>query len=75
LIAIKTDEIDKAISVVHSHLADNPYITPTDVCNFLLYRGELDDSYILSTALGGYIIHHAANNTTEFKPAEMIGKP
>ena len=74
LIAIKTDEIDKAISVVHSHLADNPYITPTDVCNFLLYRGELDDSYILSTALGGYIIHHAANNTTEFKPAEMIGK-
>ena len=45
LIAIKTDEIDKAISVVHSHLADNPYITPTDVCNFLLYRGELDDSW------------------------------
>ena len=76
LIAVNTvdDEGNKVVSVMHSHLADNPYITPTDVCNFLLYRGELDDSYILSTALGGYIIHHAANNTTEFKPAEMIGK-
>jgi len=76
LIAIKTvdDEGNKIVSVVHSHLADNPYITPTDVCNFLLYRGELEDSYILSTALGGYIIHHAATNTTEFKPTEIIGK-
>ena len=77
LIAVNTvdDEGNKVVSVVHSHLADNPYITPTDVCNFLLYRGELEDSYILSTALGGYIIHHAANNTTEFKPTEIIGKP
>ena len=77
LIAVNTvdDEGNKVVSVVHSHLADNPYITPTDVCNFLLYRGELEDSYILSTALGGYIIHHAATNTTEFKPAEIIGKP
>ena len=77
LIAIKTvdDEGKKIVSVVHSHLTDNPYITPTDVCNFLLYRGELEDSYILSSALDGYIIHHAQNNTTEFKPAEMIGKP
>lgn len=24
----------------HSHLKDNPYITPTDICNFLLYRPE-----------------------------------
>ena len=72
LIAIKTvdGKGNKIVSVVHSHLADNPFITPTDVCNFLLYRGELDDSYVLSTALGGYIIHHAANNTTEFEPAE-----
>ena len=76
LIAVNTvnDEGKKVISVVHSHLADNPYITPTDVCNFLLYRGELEDSYILSTALGGYIIHHAANNTTEFKPTEKTIK-
>ena len=77
LIAIKTvdGKGNKIVSVVHSHLADNPFITPTDVCNFLLYRGELDDSYVLSTALGGYIIHHAANNTTEFEPAEIIGNP
>ena len=77
MIAVNTvdDEGKKVVSVVHSHLADNPYITPTDVCNFLLYRGELEDSYILSTALGGYIIHHAANNTTEIKPTETIGKP
>ena len=76
LIAIKTvdDEGNKVVSVTHSHLPDNPYITPTDVCNFLLYRGELEDSYILSTALGGYIIHHAANNTTEFKPMEETDK-
>ena len=76
LIAIKTidDDGNRVVSVMHSHLADNPYITPTDVCNFLLYRGELEDSYILSTALGGSIIHHAANNTTEFKPTEIVGK-
>jgi len=76
LIAVKTvdDEGNKVVSVMHSHLADNPYITPTDVCNFLLYRGELEDSYILSTALGGNIIHHAATNTTEFKPTEETGK-
>lgn len=24
----------------HSHLKDNPFITPTDICNFLLYRPE-----------------------------------
>ena len=76
LIAVNTvnDEGNKVVSVMHSHLADNPYITPTDVCNFLLYRGELEDSYILSTALGGSIIHHAANNTTEFKPTEKTIK-
>ena len=76
LIAVKTidDDGNRVVSVMHSHLADNPYITPTDVCNFLLYRGELEDSYILSTALGGSIIHHAANNTTEFKPTEKTIK-
>lgn len=35
---------------------------------------DLEDSYILSTALGGSIIHHAANNTTEFKPTEKTIK-
>ena len=47
----------------HSHLKDNPYITPTDVCNFLLYHGNMKQTYILSTALGGYIVYDAERNS------------
>lgn len=35
----------------HSHLKDNPFITPTDICNFLLYRPKDMDSFcVFSTA-------------------------
>ena len=47
----------------HSHLKDNPYITPTDVCNFLLYHGNMKQTYILSTALGCYILYDAERNS------------
>ena len=52
----------------HSHLRDNPYITPTDICNFLLYRGKMKQTYILSTAHKGYIIYDAESNSAEFIP-------
>ncbi len=76
LIAMKTvdDEGNKVESVIHSHLPDNPYITPTDVCNFLLYRGPLKAHYILSTALDGYIIHIAEYNSAHFLTSEQMGK-
>ena len=39
----------------HSHLKDNPYITPTDICNFLLYAPKNMNSFcVLSTAYGCY---------------------
>lgn len=39
----------------HSHLQNNPYITPTDICNFLLYSPQNMDSFcVLSTAYGCY---------------------
>ena len=47
----------------HSHLKDNPYITPTDVCNFLLYHGNMKETAVYSTALGGYIFYNAETNT------------
>lgn len=74
LIAIKTVDVEgqQIKSVVHSHLRDNPYITPTDVCNFLLYRGGLKENHILSTALDGYIIYHAEDNSTEFVPMDEM---
>lgn len=41
-------------TVMHSHLDDNPYMTPTDVCNFLLYAldcYEINDFQVISPAL------------------------
>jgi hypothetical protein len=34
---VTTDKGEPALEVVHSHLRDNPFITATDICNFLLY--------------------------------------
>ena len=59
-------------STVHSHLKDNPYITPTDICNFLLYHGEMKQTYILSTALDGYILYDAESNSAKFLTKEEM---
>lgn len=76
LIAIPTvDEDGKPTSsVVHSHLKNNPFITPTDICNFLLYRGSMKETMVLSTALDGYIIYVAENNSAAFITREVIQK-
>lgn len=37
----KLENKDEVETVMHSHLEDNPYITPTDVCNFHLYGKDL----------------------------------
>lgn len=76
LIAIPTvDENGKPTSsVVHSHLKNNPFITPTDICNFLLYRGSMKETMVLSTALDGYIIYVAENNSAAFITREVIQK-
>ena len=58
----------------HSHLKDNPYITPTDICNFLLYRGELQQTNVLSTALNGVIIYDASNNKACFLSLKALKK-
>lgn len=50
----------------HSHLKDNPYITPTDICNFLLYHGNMKETAVLSTALDGYIFYNAETNKATF---------
>ena len=65
---------EKVAAIYHSHLKDNPYITPTDICNFLLYRGELEQVYILSTALDGYIIYNANGNSAVFLSHEVMDK-
>jgi hypothetical protein len=70
LLALKTvdDEGKPAESVMHSHLQDNPYITPTDICNFLLYRGSMRKTGVLSTAFEGLFYYDAENHTVEFEP-------
>jgi len=75
LIAVNLDgnESEDAITY-HSHLKDNPYITPTDVCNFLLYRGKMKQTYVLSTALDGYIIYDADKNKAFFLSTEAMKK-
>ena len=50
-IPTKTEDGGKVETIRHSHLKDNPFITPTDICNFLLYRPEgIDMFYVYSTA-------------------------
>lgn len=47
----KTEKGGKVKTVMHSHTKDNPFITATDICNFLLYRPkDLDMFYVYSTA-------------------------
>lgn len=47
----KTEDGGDVESIRHSHLTNNPFITPTDICNFLLYRPEgMDMFYVYSTA-------------------------
>lgn len=47
----KTEDGRNVETIRHSHLQDNPFITPTDICNFLLYRPDgMDMFYVYSTA-------------------------
>ena len=36
-LALTMDDGTEVAEIVHTHLRDNPYITATDICNFLLY--------------------------------------
>ena len=47
----KTEKGGKVETVMHSHTKENPFITATDICNFLLYRPQdMDMFYVYSTA-------------------------
>lgn len=54
LIPTQTNHNGKTVvSTIHSHLKDNPYITATDICNFLLYGRDIagmKSFYVYSTA-------------------------
>lgn len=57
-IKTKTDDGQSVRKIIHSHLKDNPYITATDICNFLLYGSEdLDSFSVYSTAYGCYFAY------------------
>ena len=50
----------------HSHLGDNPYITPTDIATFLLYGNNLYDMNtfsVYSPALKCYFTYNAETST------------
>ncbi len=69
LIAIRTkseDGADDVVSTMHSHLKDNPFITPTDICNFLLYRPrDMDMFVVLSTAFNCRFLYSAERNNID----------
>ena len=73
-ITTTTEDGEKVESVYHSHLKDNPFITPTDICNFLLYRGDMKQTFVLSTALDGYIIYDAISNSAIFLTRKAANK-
>ena len=56
-------------STIHSHLKNNPYITATDICNFLLYgagKGKMMDTFIVaSTAYNCMFIYSLSKNSIE----------
>ena len=52
-------EDTQIMEVIHSHTADNPFFTPTDICNALLYARDLfgiESVCVLSTAFNPSVI-------------------
>ena len=52
--------------IVHSHLKNNPYMTPTDICNFLLYGRDLfnmKNFYVYSNALNCTFLYNSDADT------------
>lgn len=45
----KNDKGEEAKLLFHTHLKDNPFITPTDICNFLLYRPKNMDGFMVAS--------------------------
>ncbi len=76
LIAIPTvnEDGEKIRTTCHSHLKDNPFITPTDICNFLLYHGDMEQTWVLSTALDCYIIYDAKTKSASFITRKAMNK-
>lgn len=56
---ITWDEDKPPVSIVHSHTQDNPYMSPTDVCTFLLYGvpNGLKSFMVYSTAYQCYYLY------------------
>ena len=55
----QTGEDTHAVEVIHSHTVDNPFFTPTDICNALLYARDLFEMKsvsVLSTAFDPPVI-------------------
>ncbi len=55
----QTGEDTQSVEVIHSHTADNPFFTPTDICNALLYARDLywmNSVCVISTAFDPPVI-------------------
>ena len=55
----QTGDDTHAVEVIHSHTVDNPFFTPTDICNALLYARDLFEMKsvsVLSTAFDPPVI-------------------
>lgn len=55
----QTGDDTQAMEVIHSHTVDNPFFTPTDICNALLYARDLFEMKsvsVLSTAFDPPVI-------------------
>ena len=68
LIPAKTKIQDqKVMSIIHTHLISEPFITATDICTFRLYAGfyGLKQFKVLSTALSKCFTYDAVRNSIE----------
>ena len=67
-----SDDGNKEIEITHNHLKNNPLITATDICTFMLYAPLYDINVlsVYSQALGIYMKYNRIENTITIQPAE-----
>lgn len=65
-------------ALIHSHTKDNPYMTPTDICTFMLYaydlKPELNQLWVYSSLYKGFFLFDAKSMSINFLSSKALKK-
>ncbi len=65
-------------TLIHSHTKDNPYMTPTDLCTFMLYaydlKPELNQLWVYSSLYKGFFLFDAKSMSINFLSSKALKK-